>query len=327
LRPYVLLYGDDVFLVERGLARLRARVAGPDGRGVRVVWGDDDAERLLEAIKDLASPSLFGGTAALVIRRAEALSSAAEDAVLEILPRLGDGARLILVAKAVDQRKRLHVACTKAGAVIAFARPADPRAAAGWIALLARERGHEIKPPAVERLLERTGFDLGRIDGELEKLSLHVGAGIAIDAGHVESMVAAMRAHAIEELTDRLARRDAAGALRTLRGLVAAGEPPLRIVAFLASNLRRALHVSELLATGLREEEVAGRLGMPAWLVSRQARRGPPAALEAGIAALADLDVALKSSRPDVATFEATVLRLAAGGPGRGGRTAQRPSA
>jgi DNA polymerase-3 subunit delta len=294
---------------------------------VRVVWGDDDPTRIQEALEDLVSPSLFGGTTALVIRRAEALSSVAEDDVLALLPRLGDGARLVLVAKALDQRKRVHVACAKAGAVIAFARPAEPRAAAGWIALLARERGHEIKPAAVERLLERTGFDLGRIDGEIEKLSLHVGAGAAIDVGHVESMVAAMRAHAIEELTDRLAHRDAAGALRTLRGLVAAGEPPLRIVAFLASNMRRALHVSELLAAGLREEEVAGRLGMPTWLVSRQARRGAPAALEAGIAALADLDVALKSSRPDVATFEATLLRLAAGGPSRTSGTAQRPSA
>jgi len=290
---------------------------------VRVVWGDDDATRLQEALEDLVSPSLFGGTTLLVIRRADALSGGDEDAVLEILPRLGEGARLVLVSKALDQRKRLHVACAKAGAVIGFARPADPRAAAGWVATLARERGHAIAPAAVERLLDRTGFELARIDGELEKLSLHVGAGAAIDVGHVEAMVAAMRAHAIEELTDRLARRDVAGALRTLRGLVAAGEPPLRIVAFLASNLRRALHVSELLAAGLREEEVAGRLGMPAWLVSRQARRGTPAALEAGIAALAELDVALKSSRPDVATFEATVLRLAGGASG----AAQRPMA
>ncbi len=320
----MLLHGDDVFLLERGLARLRARLAGGgDGAGVRVVWGDDDAERLAEAVEDLVSPSLFGGTTALVIRRAEALSSAGEDAVLAVLPRLGDGARLVLVAKALDQRKRLHGACVKAGAVAAFPRPADPRAAATWVAALARERGHAIAPAGIERLLERTGIDLARIDDELEKLSLHVGAGVAIDVRHVEAMVAALRAHAVEELTDRLARRDVSGAMRTLRGLVADGEPPLRIVAFLASNFRRALHVSELLAGGLREDEVAGRLGMPAWLVARQARRGAPAALEAGIAALAELDVALKSSRPDVATFEAAVLRLAA--PAR--RPAQLPSA
>jgi DNA polymerase-3 subunit delta len=279
------------------------------------VWGDDD-ERLGEALADLGAPSLFGGTTVLVVRRADALSTAREDAVIGILPGLDDGGRLVLVAKALDQRRRLHAACTKAGAAVGFARVADHRTAATWVATLARERGHAIGAAAVDALLERTGADLARIDDELEKLSLHVGAGTAIEPGHVERLVAATRLHAIEDLTDRLARRDTAGALRALRGLVAAGEPLLRVVAFVASNLRRALHVNELLASGLREDAVAARLGMPPWLVARQAGRGTPAALEDALAALAELDVALKSSRPDEATFEATVLRIA-GGRGR----------
>jgi DNA polymerase III subunit delta len=277
-----------------------------------VVWGDDDAARVAAALADLTSPSLFGGASVLVLRRAEALSAAQEEAVLETLPRLGTAARLVLVAKSLDQRRKLHAACAKAGAAVAFARPTDLRAAAAWVVTLARERGHAIGGPATDRLLDRTGLDLARVDDELEKLSLHVGAKVPIDAAHVEALVSASRSHAIEELTDRLARRDTAGALRTLRGLLAAGEPPLRAVAFLASNLRRALHVSELLAMGLREDEVAARLGMPAWLVGKQARRGRPEALEAALAALADLDVALKTSRPDAATFEATLLAIGA---------------
>jgi hypothetical protein len=76
-----------------------------------------------------------------------------------------------------------------------------------------------------------------------------------------------------------------------------------------ASNLRRSLHVSELLAAGLSEGEVAGRLGMPPWLVAR-ANRGDPVALERALVALAELDVALKSSRPEAAEFEATVLAI-----------------
>jgi len=305
----VLLHGDDPFLVERGLARLRARMAGPRGdAGVRLVWGDDDAARVHEALGDLVSPSLFGGTSLVVIRRAEALPATLDEAVAEVAPRLDDGARLVLVAKALDQRRRLHAAWAKAGAAIGFVRP-DPRAAATWAATLARERGHAIAPAVVERLLERTGADLARIDDELEKLSLHVGPKQPIEARHVETLVAATRAHAIDELTDRLARRDLAGAVRTLRALVAAGEAPLRILAFLASNLRRSLHVSELLAAGLSEGEVAGRLGMPPWLVAR-ANRGEPAALERALVALAELDVALKSSRPEAAEFEATVLAI-----------------
>jgi DNA polymerase-3 subunit delta len=314
LRPYYLLHGDDVFLLERGLARLRVRLRGEGGRvgpTDTVVWGDD-AERIGVALGELISPSLFGGTSLLVVRRAEALSAANEDAVLEVLPRLGDGARLVLVAKSLDQRRRLHAACAKAGAAIGFPPPADHRAALAWVATLARERGHALAGPVAERLLERTGLELARIDDEIEKLSLHAGPGAAIEARHVETLVAATRTHAIEQLTDRLARRDVAGALRTLRGLIAAGEAPLKILAFLAANLRRALHVSELLTMGLREDEVAARLGMPPWLIAKQAKRGSPAALEAALTALAELDQALKSSRPEAASFEAAILAIGA---------------
>jgi len=277
------------------------------------VWGDDDLGRLRDALSDLVSPSLFGGTGLLVVRRTEALAAASEEVVLEVLPRLGEGARLVLVAKALDQRRRLHVACSKVGAAIGFPRVTDTRAAMAWVTTLARDRGHAIGGAAVERLVARTGTDLARIDDEIEKLGLHVGPTAPIEVGHVDAIVAASRIHAIDELGDRLARRDGAGAIRVLRELMRAGEAPLRIVAFLAMNLRRGLHVGELIAGGLREDEVAGRLGMPAWLVGRYAQRGNPRDIERALAALATLDMALKSSRPDEATFEATVLTITGG--------------
>jgi DNA polymerase-3 subunit delta len=276
----------------------------------RVVWGDD-VDGVSAAIADLASPSLFGGASAVIVRRGEGLAAKLEDLLLETLPRLGDGARLVVVAKALDQRKRLHVAAAKAGAAIGFARLTDRRAVSGWVGTLARERGHAIAAAAVERLVERVGFDLGRIDDEIEKLSLFVGPGKAIEVAHVERLVASTRQHAVDELTDRLARRDPAGAVRAFRHLVDEGEAPLRILAFLATNLRRALHVSELAAAGLREDEIAGRLGLPPWMVGRQMGRGAPAVLERALRALATVDVALKSSRPDAAIFETTLVAIA----------------
>ena len=299
--------------MERGLARLRARLGdGAGAAGVRVVWGDDEPARLQAVLADLVSPSLFGGTSALLVRRAEALSSASEDAVQALVPRLDTTARLVLVAKGLDQRRRLHTAWAKAGAVVGFGRP-EPRAVSTWVTTLARERGHAIAPAAVDRLLERAGTELARIDDELEKLSLLIGPNETIDVRHVDALVATTRSRAVEELTDRLARRDLGGAIRALRGLVAGGEAPLRILAFVAANLRRGLHVSELLAAGVPEGEIAGRLGMPPWLVARQ-NRGAPAALEAALAALAELDLALKSSRPEAAAFEAAVLSIVGGG-------------
>jgi DNA polymerase-3 subunit delta len=155
--------------------------------------------------------------------------------------------------------------------------------------------------------------------GEIEKLSLHAGTGARLEPAHVRAIVTAARTHGVEELTDRLARHDLRGAARVLRQLLAEGEPPIRLVAFLAANLRRALHVAELAESGLGEGEIARRLGMPPWLVGRNLGRGRAADLVRALLVLRRLDLELKSARDDEAAFEAALLAIAgsASGPRR----------
>jgi len=229
-----------------------------------------------------------------------------------MLPGLGAGGSLILVARAADQRRRLVAACARAGAAYGFAPLTDLRAAQAWAARLAREHGHEIAPAAAEELVERTGLDLGVLAGEFEKVCLHAGEGVRIEPAHVRAVVAAVRGHAVQELTDRLAARDLAGAARVLRRLLDDGEPPLRLVAFLAANLRRSLHVAELVEAGLPTEEVARRLGMPGWLVSRIRGRARSADLLRALLVLRRLDVELKSARPVEAVLDAALLEIGA---------------
>jgi DNA polymerase-3 subunit delta len=311
LRSYYLLYGDETFLIDRAVALLRRRLV-PEGRAGswRGVWAGDEGDRLAAALADLASPSLFGGLQVLVIRRAEALREADEALITDALPTLGAGGCLVLVARAVDLRRKLVASCQRAGAAYAFPPP-DRAALAGWIPKLAREAGRDIAAAAADELLERVGPDLALLAGEIEKLALHAPAGAKLGVEHVRALVAAVRAHGVEELTDRLAHRDLQGAARTLRSLLAEGEPPIKLVAFLAANLRRALHVAELAEAGLPPETIATRLGMPPWLVQKQLRRGPARALINALVSLAELDEALKQSRPNEAVFDAALLRIA----------------
>src|SRR5262249_54309872 len=158
-------------------------------------------------------------------------------------------------------RRRLLTAFARDGAAYAFPRITDPRVLREWVVRLARELGNAIRPDAVDLLVERTAPDLGVLASELDKASLYAGPGVAIEAAHIEATSAAGRAAAVEELADRLARRDLAGACRALRSLLRAGEPPIRLAAFLAASLRRTLHVAELRAAGLDVEAAAARLG------------------------------------------------------------------
>ncbi|HZP40144.1 MAG TPA: DNA polymerase III subunit delta [Candidatus Binatia bacterium] len=312
VRPYYLLHGEETFLVDRALAMLRARLLPAGGPGTwHTVWADQDGERLGPALEDLASPPLFGGPQVLVVRRAEALGDEAQTAILDRLPTLGAGGSLVLVARTADQRRRLFAACLRSGAAYAFPAITDRRAAVPWVGRLARERGHEVAPAAAEELVDRTGPDLGAIASEVEKISLYAGPGKRIDASHVRAVVAAVRPHGVEELTDRLGRADLAGAAHVLRRLFAEGEPPIRVVAFLAANLRRALHVAELAEAGLDAEEIGRRLGMPGWLVAKQRGRGRARDLAHALVVLERLDLELKSSRPAAAVFEAALLEIA----------------
>lgn len=297
--------------MDRALAVLRARLL-PEGRGTwRTMWGDDGGERLAAGLTDLRSPSLFGGPQVLVVRQADTLREEDQGRLLEALPGAGVGGALVLVARAADQRRRLFATCVKAGVAFGFPALTDPRAAAAWVVRLARERGHEIAALAVEDLIERTGTDLGSLAGELDKLAVHVGAGGRIEERHVQALVAAVRGHAVQELTDRLAAHDLAGAARVLRRLLQEGEPPVRVVAFLSANLRRALHVAELLEQGLSPDAAAARLGMPSWLLGRIRGQGRARELARALHVLRRLDMELKSPRDADAALDAALLDIA----------------
>ena len=320
VRGSYLLHGDETYLVERGLAVLCGRIAGD----ARTLWAGEDAVRLPAALDDLSSPLLFGGAQVLVIRRAEALSGADEELVVSTAARVQPPACLILLARGLDARRRLLAAFEREGGAFAFPRVTDPAALREWIVRLASERGHEIRPAAVDALLERATDDLATLTSEVEKASLYAGSGVAIEPAHVEAIGAFGRAAAVEELADRLARRDLRGAHHALAGLLGAGEPPIRIVAFLASSVRRALHVAELAGQGLGQDAIAARLGMPGWLVRRVQSTRSARQLERSLAALRELDVALKTSRPAAAAFAAALAAMTAGG-GEGTSGPRRP--
>jgi DNA polymerase-3 subunit delta len=245
------------------------------------------------------------------VRRADALNARDEALVLAAVERLRPPACLILVARGLDGRRKLLAALERDGGGFAFPRVTDLRALQDWVVRLARELGHEIRPAAVALLVDRTSLDLAGLASEVDKTSLFAGPGTAIDREHVEAVAVVGRAAAVEELSDRLTRGDRAGAHRALRALLRAGEPPLRIVAFLAGNLRRALHVAELAESGLQQDAIASRLGMPGWLVRKIQVDRPAAQLEQALDTLRSLDLDLKSSRPTAAAFEAALAAVA----------------
>ena len=102
------------------------------------------------------------------------------------------------------------------------------------------------------------------------------------------------------DLTDALAQRNRKQALNILHDLLADGEPPLKLISIITSQVRSLLLVKELAQRGMRSPQIASTIGMPPFIaekMSRQVGNFSIAQLEASYRQLLAPDAALKRSR------------------------------
>ncbi|HEY7676886.1 MAG TPA: DNA polymerase III subunit delta [Candidatus Methylomirabilis sp.] len=166
---------------------------------------------------------------------------------------------LVLVAPAVDQRRRLFKALDAAGGVLQFAvdrkketelpkdvlrRELQARAAAA---------GKQIPPDAAEAILQRAGASLRGFAEELDKLFTYVGDRPAVEAADVEAAFGDRAEAHVFDLTDALGERDVERALKVLRSLLGQGEEPIYLLNLLAGAVRGLIQAREILDGPLAE--------------------------------------------------------------------------
>jgi DNA polymerase-3 subunit delta len=196
------------------------------------------------------------------------------------------------------------------------AKPLKGRELREFIRAEAAARDHNITPQAVETLLDAVGDDLAAIDDAMERLSLFVGAGQRIDADAVMRCVTRIRVESIWSLVDAIGLKDRRKGVAAAQSLLDDREPPLRLLAMVARQLRIVARMREGLSEGLRPQEAAKRAGAPPFKagdLTESARRFTADSLGHAFALIAETDRALKGSKrpPDVILQDA-VLELCA---------------
>ena len=218
---------------------------------------------------------------------------------------------LVLTAEKLAGNTKLAKATTKNRFT---ADPLKGHALREHVGAEADERGHPIAPNAAEALIETLGEDLASLDDALERLSLYVGPGQRIDLAAVEACVARVKVDSIWALVDAVSLRDARKASSAAASLLADREPPLRILAMLARQLRTVARMRDALQRGLSDEEAAKLAGAPpfkARALRTAAKRFTFVDLTRAFTLLAETDLLLKGSKtPGDVVLERTVLEL-----------------
>jgi DNA polymerase III subunit delta len=177
-----------------------------------------------------------------------------------------------------------------------------PRGAAveSWITKRAKASGVSIAPDAAAMLANFVGNQLRLLANELNKLATYVGKGGTITANDVRLLSAQVQEARIFDLTDALALRNRKQALDILHDLLADGEPPLKLISLITSQVRSLLLVKELAQKGMRGPQIATTIGIAPYVAEkslRQVTKFSPSQLENTYRQLLATDAALKRSR------------------------------
>jgi DNA polymerase-3 subunit delta len=148
------------------------------------------------------------------------------------------------------------------------------RAVVGWLRERARGAGVDLAPEAAQALVDLVGEDLARLAAELEKAALFVaGRGVSEDA--VRALAGETRTRQYWELTQALEEARRPDALRLASQLLASGDEPLILLAWVVGYLRDLWRVLPRATAGADVREVARALQRrrPDFAVERLATR------------------------------------------------------
>lgn len=169
-----------------------------------------------------------------------------------------------------------------------------------WINKRAQAIGVKITPEATSLLANFTGNQLRMLANELDKLATYVGERAVIAVEDVRLLSAQAQEARIFDLTDALAQRNRKQALDLLHDLLADGEPPLKLISTITSQVRSLLLVKELANDGLRIQQIVAATGMAPFVAEkalRQVGKFKTPQLEGAYRQLLATDAALKRSR------------------------------
>ncbi len=331
-----LLHGDDEFTIAEHVRELRARAFGDAGLGdLNVVRLDPPPN--LNLLQDHANTIPFLGDTRLVIVHGwlDALakdlargSVRAQEMVthlVEYLATLPESTHLVFVETTPISTKHPVLKAISAWAeegnaeIRSFIMPHRSRDrrefVMKWIRSRMRSYGAEIDPQAVRLLTEVLGHNLRLLDQELQKLRTHVGENGYVTPDIVHALVPYTREASVFEMIAAIGQRNVRQAIHLLQQNLSSGQHPLQIMALIIRQYRIYMGLKDLSEQGVRPEEMAAAVGIPAWTVRRDlnvARRLSWRYLERVMEHLLDVDVQIKQGKidPDLA-LQILVIQLA----------------
>jgi DNA polymerase-3 subunit delta len=169
------------------------------------------------------------------------------------------GTVLIFTAAAVDKRKKLFKAVSQRGRVVECAAH-EQKYGGGLdrsffdnrVKDALKQAGKRITPKVLERMYSRSGRELRRLHGELDKLVAFLGDRVEVTGEDVDNVFTDFHEASFFDLTNALRSADISKCLPALHEHLKIAAHPLQTLAVIAADFRKLMVARELLFTVFR---------------------------------------------------------------------------
>ena len=315
VKPVYVLNGPEHFLIDRAVASLRKATVGEAVLRLNADVFDGKGTQAASVIAAANTVAMMAEHRFVLVRSADSMDAKELSELATYLKAPNPSACVVLTATKLDGRSSLVKTAKKIGCLV-DAKSLRGRGLNDFVQQECKRREHAINTGAVSAIVDSIGENLAMLEDAIERLSLFAGPGQRIDETMVEQCVSRVRSDSIWALVDSIGAKDQKRAMQAASSLLADREPPLRLLAMVARQLRMIARMRESLAKGMPADEAARSAGAPPFKandLSRAARQFNAQSLANAFDLISTTDRALKGSkRPHSAVFQQAVLQLSA---------------
>ncbi|MGQ3683805.1 MAG: DNA polymerase III subunit delta [Candidatus Loosdrechtia sp.] len=297
--PIYIFFGDEEFFIHESLSALKASLLKDAVPGISLIEFEGNETSGGAIFDELRTVPFFAGRNKVVlVEKADVFVEKNRQIIENYLLTPASHSNLILICNKFDKRTKLATIVDKVGVLVECKKIKDQQLP-GWISTRAKYYKKTITVKAAQIIAENVGNSLAILDKHLEKLSIYLGERTTIDEKDVEALVGIDRNRTVFELTDSVAQRDTASALKILNQMLVHGEDSVKIISLLAWQIKRLWRAKQMLLQGREASEIARELQVIPFFAKRffeQVKLFTPDDLMKKYALLLEMDVKSKTS-------------------------------
>lgn len=249
LNSMYLLYGEELFLLETSLKKIRS-LFGETIKGINYILIDDT--NINELIQDMETPA-FGYEKKLIIARNTGifkkegkrknselakLKEKINDYIEKNIDMINESLVLVFVEEEADSKQKLYKTIDKLGTVCKFDYQ-KPMQIEARLKAICNGYKVQIDNQSLRYFIEVCGTNMQDLINEIRKLIEYAGENGKIEKADIDKLTIKKLESIIFDLTDNLGKKDISKALEVLHNLIYSKEPLQKILITLYNHFKK----------------------------------------------------------------------------------------